>query len=568
MKLEYLTKQRNYKAIYRTALLVFAFTFGLFYMFLMYQHPHEDAYILFIYVKNFVAGHGISYFAGAEPAEGATDFLWFMLISLGHWLGFYPAIAAALINALSAGVIFMLIASILKKHLSLENLNIYHLAVIALCIIISPVFTGSIYGFSVYFYAAAFLFLFYVIAYAPIKYLVYIPLIGVMIALIRPDGVMPSIAATLTIFVYIMRHHKELVKPYFKYSVIALVIGACYFIGRYHYFGLLFPLPIYVKSTSTLMFPGMETFKYWCLNSGILLILLSTVFLEIIKPKNRVLLGLIPPVILLVSFLFFVPSQNESYRFQNATYFIFITFFISLIFDNSFIKAEFHKKIYLLNAILFLLFIASNIDETMHEINDTNINPYIEVMSYHLNKDMPDDMKTVLTEAGLFTYWGNGEFYDVIGLNTPETAINGPSAAWVARTNPDLLFFHTAGHFKVPAYITDQTYYHLSNQEFRDIYKRANLKFNKSERSDTRGAAEMLKFLNQNSADFSMVIVPYHDSTYHNQILVHFYAVRKTGKLTFESVIRAIKKSHQSRYHYGYLALERKVSGKLLNNGL
>ena len=39
-------------------------------------HPHEDAFILFVYAENMAAGNGIVYFAGGGPAEGATDFLW------------------------------------------------------------------------------------------------------------------------------------------------------------------------------------------------------------------------------------------------------------------------------------------------------------------------------------------------------------------------------------------------------------------------------------------------------------------------------------------------------------
>ena len=43
-------------------------------------HFHEDAYILFIYVENFVNGNGITYYSDGPHIEGATDFLWLMLL--------------------------------------------------------------------------------------------------------------------------------------------------------------------------------------------------------------------------------------------------------------------------------------------------------------------------------------------------------------------------------------------------------------------------------------------------------------------------------------------------------
>ena len=64
-------------------------------------HLHEDAYILFTYVENLARGEGIVYYAGGPPAEGATDFLWLMILGALRWASVDAGLAAAALNAAS-----------------------------------------------------------------------------------------------------------------------------------------------------------------------------------------------------------------------------------------------------------------------------------------------------------------------------------------------------------------------------------------------------------------------------------------------------------------------------------
>ena len=77
-------------------------------------HPHEDAYILFRYVENIVAGHGIAFNVGGPRSEGATDFLWLMLVSGSTALGLDVAVAALILNSIGAALIGTLLAGSLK----------------------------------------------------------------------------------------------------------------------------------------------------------------------------------------------------------------------------------------------------------------------------------------------------------------------------------------------------------------------------------------------------------------------------------------------------------------------
>ncbi|RMG67386.1 MAG: hypothetical protein D6722_13275, partial [Bacteroidetes bacterium] len=49
--------------------------------------PAEDAAILFRYSENLADTGVISYNPGGPPVEGATDFLWMLLLAAAHWLG-------------------------------------------------------------------------------------------------------------------------------------------------------------------------------------------------------------------------------------------------------------------------------------------------------------------------------------------------------------------------------------------------------------------------------------------------------------------------------------------------
>ena len=54
---------------------------------LLKGHLHEDAYILFIYAENLANHNFIGYSLGTGRAEGATDFLWMIILSGLVYLG-------------------------------------------------------------------------------------------------------------------------------------------------------------------------------------------------------------------------------------------------------------------------------------------------------------------------------------------------------------------------------------------------------------------------------------------------------------------------------------------------
>jgi hypothetical protein len=69
---------------------------------------HDDAFISFRYVKNFVEGHGLVYNVG-ERVEGYTNFLWILLLSLFVKVGFDIVLVSKVLGILSGAMTIYLV---------------------------------------------------------------------------------------------------------------------------------------------------------------------------------------------------------------------------------------------------------------------------------------------------------------------------------------------------------------------------------------------------------------------------------------------------------------------------
>jgi len=82
-----------------------------------YCFPAEDAAILYAYSENLADTGVISYFPGGEPAEGATDFLWMILLSIFYFFGLNTYFSAIFINLCS----LIIITKTIQDHFKLSN---------------------------------------------------------------------------------------------------------------------------------------------------------------------------------------------------------------------------------------------------------------------------------------------------------------------------------------------------------------------------------------------------------------------------------------------------------------
>ncbi len=110
--------------------------------------PAEDAVILYDYSKNLARSGVITYSTNTTPIEGATDFLWMLLISLGSFCGLDEFISAQILSFLGvSGLFYLLYQAGLP------------LALFALSFVLTPYLYATLFGFSALFFV-----FFYVLA--------------------------------------------------------------------------------------------------------------------------------------------------------------------------------------------------------------------------------------------------------------------------------------------------------------------------------------------------------------------------------------------------------------------
>ena len=106
--------------------------------------PAEDASILFRYSENLADTGVISYNLNGKPTEGATDFLWMIILSIFYFFGINIYFSAIFINLLS----LYYSISLIRKYYSLSNIHFY----VLLLLHFSVTYTyAALLGFSVLF---------------------------------------------------------------------------------------------------------------------------------------------------------------------------------------------------------------------------------------------------------------------------------------------------------------------------------------------------------------------------------------------------------------------------------
>ena len=143
-------------------------------------HLDEDAYILFTYSSNLAHGHGVVWDLAHGPAEGATDFLWMVLLAGLEWLGLDVGAGAAFLNALGLAASFYAIS-----HIAGLRGWPWHV-LLAASLLCSHLTAASLGGFSTHFYCGVF-----ALACCFAVQRQYPRLAGALLvlALVRPDGV-------------------------------------------------------------------------------------------------------------------------------------------------------------------------------------------------------------------------------------------------------------------------------------------------------------------------------------------------------------------------------------------
>jgi len=410
-------------------------------------HPSEDAYILFDYVKNLVAGHGIVYWPGGPHAEGATDFLWMIAIAALVKVKCDVAVAAVLLNAAGAWLASTLcVRAVLRA--GVRGPAAFALALATLVFAFGAGALASYVGFSATAYSALALLLYAWWTDAPADRLHVLPWIGLALALFRPDGAF--LAAGFTAL-GLARAHREGTLPRFLGATgLVVLLGAAYLFARWRYFGLVLPLPLYVKGHAAGELPGLAPTLGWMrdglgaapLALGIVALAGAGRLLGLAAPRALVL-GLLPFALHALALCFAHQSQNFAFRFHAPTHAALFYVLVVLAARACAAAPSAASRVAVSAATLACL--APGLGRTLDLYPWTwRQHTYVDSFAPDLGELLPPGRTIALTEAGRLAYWTRVRVEDIVGLNNPRTARTPPDLAYLRSIDPDVVMFYAS----------------------------------------------------------------------------------------------------------------------------
>ncbi|PQL94828.1 hypothetical protein C4S76_04140 [Apibacter adventoris] len=431
------------KGIYSFLIAIFYVVINIYYISKM--NFEEDAYIMFRYVEMFVKGYGITFYPGGGHLEGATDFLWFLLLSILNKCYIDTGIASIILNSLGVFIITYILTSVILKSKDKIIRNILF-PFSFLWLLIVPVF-AAFGGFSVFLYSSIILLTLHLL-YKRVK-IIWIPILSIIIALFRPDGVILGICFTILGFFLSEKKNRKL---YFVNVFIAAIVGISYFLWRYNYFGELLPLPLYVKQATSIWKSfkiNIYDFTSGAVIVGIILFVICYILQNKQEKKNIFLLEL-PSIIFFLTISLAHQSQNIASRFQAPVIYMGYYLIIVMIINLSKNKGKYRLVCVGLFYVLILISLCNSIAHILWTYGHSK-RSYINVFPSKLAKNILVDGNTLaVSEAGRIPYWVDKKvkIIDLVGLNTKYTAKNEITESYIAKLDPEVIMIFIHNTFK------------------------------------------------------------------------------------------------------------------------
>lgn len=399
-----------------------------------YIAPAEDATILYRYSVNLAESGRISYNPEGEVAEGATDFLWMVILSAGKLINIDPYLLSRILSVLSLVGTYLIISRIL------ESASSWLPAVIMFALLINSQSVAAIQGFSLFFFG-------FCVSLAVFSFIKgnesLLVIISFITVLTRPDGVVMVSPLILMYAIFCTGDRKSFI---IKALFLAIIPGLIYFIWRWQYFGYLYPLPFYVKAANPQLGLLGESFLYEIkyLSKYLFPLFFGLLFIwlwgrkEIERSKLFACLSIILSLVVL-PLIFYSRvrlEQNIADRFMYPVHLGMILVYVWLL--NHFLMKRIKRlsrvliglgSLYLSLSFLYGLIFFKGYLEMRDESN------------FPLAVALADvrDVKFATTEAGRLPYYTKWESIDMWGLNTPDFSQRLIRAEDLEQFAPDMM---------------------------------------------------------------------------------------------------------------------------------
>jgi len=209
--------------------------------------PFEDAAMLMRYAEHFAQGHGIVWNIGEKPVDGATDFLFMILLGSFVKVGMSLEFAVRFIG-FSSHVLTVCIVYLAARKLF--QAPVWAAIVTSLYLAVGP----GLYYVAAYFGTTCFALFACITWYVALAIILngetrtgslLFAIAALTTSLFRPEGVILSILMLLAV-IYIkgLRRSRYTI---FCFLGVFLLLGGLYFLWRWQYFGFPLPNPYYRK---------------------------------------------------------------------------------------------------------------------------------------------------------------------------------------------------------------------------------------------------------------------------------------------------------------------------------
>ena len=489
-----------------------AIALGGFLAILATGHLDEDAYILFTYSSNLAAGHGIVWDWAHGHAEGATDFLWMVLLAGLERLGIDVGAGAGLLNAAGLALSYFAISRIARLEAAWQH------GLLAAALLVSHLTGGALGGFSVDFYCGVFAAACYLAVrrqYPPLA------LALLTLGLVRPDGVILAVGVLVAVAV----RDWEGVRRALPWFLAAGALAAGYFLWRWWYFGLMLPLPLIVKGHTLSVLQGL----HW--NVLPLIPLAGILALTFWLRREVAPIALIMaagPILLFGALTFANQLQDLSFRFQAPM--------TLAVLALGFAAGRNRAGWLVLALIPSLTFGVRAIDR---EIQNLVKPDYVNYFPQLLDPLLGKDGRVAMTEAGRFSFRLDADKLDIVGLNSKVIATGGDRVQALEAFKPDLLFLHQVWTLDTSSLDADRNWIELSRPQYLSLPV-LDSPTNSYHTDPTHlGAMAARQFIATTSTPYFIYAVRYRAE------FSHFYFLRAGGRLPQADFEAALTRSFQ-----------------------
>lgn len=414
--------------------------------------PYDDAAMLMRYADHIAHGEGIVWNIGEAPVDGATDFLFMIVVALLRRIGSSLEAAVRFTTVIShIGTVALIYFGMRQLHRS----GVVPAFLAAAYFAVGPglFLSASFFGTPFFALAVAVAWLLaqrIILSHGGmLKDYIYFSLACLIVCLIRPEGVLISIFMLIATGIIPFKKFRLVV---FVFGTIFIIFGGMYFIWHWNYFGFPLPNPFYVKGGGHLYMSGL---KRSIINNCYLLYPFIPAFALSVRNKKVLRLGiafLVPIVGSAIMWVFLSDEMNFGGRFQYPMFSVGVLSWFPLVRSireeiklPSFETFSFKHRFSIILATLSIIIVvfAAHIHRSSEIAYAKDGRYEIGVML----SDYADRGYTIVTtEAGLLPLYSRWRAVDAWGLNDQWIAHNrGITDEYLSSKHPAIIVWH--GYF-------------------------------------------------------------------------------------------------------------------------